>query len=168
MPEDNEDDLWPSEIVVNVLSPLMILRQQAEIISRRTQGLVTGDVRIAFIGSELKELCFDVLASAIGHRQRILTVRYPHEIPYPTLLMADVFTQDKFSSPFEEPLDQKYWHLQSDAEAARSRIAYSPSQFKTLLREIFNSTGTISILLSLIARSNELVAQTQPSSEPVK
>ena len=168
MPDDDENDLWPSEIMVNVLSPLMILRQQAEIISKRTQGIVIGDVRISFIGADLKELCFDVIASAIGHRQRGLTARYPHDVPYPTLLMADVFAQDKFPSPFDESLDQKHWHLQSDAEVARSRIAYSPSQFKGLLREIFNSSGTISILLSLIARSNELASQSLVSSEPVK
>ncbi|QJW97673.1 hypothetical protein FTUN_5250 [Frigoriglobus tundricola] len=41
---DDNSDLWLKDLVVDVLSPIMILNERAESLAKRTQGIVKGEV----------------------------------------------------------------------------------------------------------------------------
>lgn len=150
--EDSEVDLWPVDIDVDALSPLMILNQQAEILAKRTKGLVRGDISIDERTDEVSEILFDLLSPAASYRQRILTIRQSGDLVYPALITSHVFVDlgqgitpefgDKWS------VDPKEIYL--------SRLAYTPKALENYLSLIFSSLEVKAIILSLIARSNQL------------
>jgi hypothetical protein len=147
---DEEGDLWPDEITVDVVSPAMILNKQADALARRTQGMVRGDVSIEEVTHGPSTLFFDLVAPAASYRRRILAVRFSESLVYPAVLTS----HDKIELP-RGPTPATNWGLQAE-EARRSRVAYTPSEFERYLAAIFSSGRVKSAVLSLIAKSNEV------------
>lgn len=142
-------DLWPDDIAVEVLSPVMILKQQAEAISKKTKGLVKGDVRkISIENSE--EIAFDLLAPALGLREELLTVRYKRGYPYPSSVSAAAL---EGSLRLQSPQTPTNWEILEPENPCE--VAYTPVEFLTILRKVFGARDTLAVISSILARSNE-------------
>jgi hypothetical protein len=121
-------DLWSSEIRVNVLSPYTILQMQAGFLKKRTGGIIDAIVDKTE-NAESAEVTLDVLATALNHRERVLTASYnaPNK-PYP---------------------------VKVEAIGLLNEWASTEEQFMKLLRESLQSGPMNTLIQSLIARTNE-------------
>lgn len=145
-------DLWPTDLVVDVLSPTMILNEQAEALAKRTQGIVRGEV-LPGNSSDLEQLTFDLVAPAIGNRQRLLRVRYAPDLPYPVVLIASPLSRE-LHEMLLDAVDPKAWKL-NPQDVSQARLAHTPNEMREFLKRIFNAPTTRSMLFSFVARSNE-------------
>jgi hypothetical protein len=160
----DESDLWPADLVVDVRSPIMILNEQAEALSKRTKGIVKGEV-VSGVSGRFEQPSFDLVAPAVGVRHRILRVRYSKELPYPVVLIAGPLQrnivafadQPDFATPAE-------WNLAGD-EAAQARLAHTPNEVREFLKTIFNAPTSRATLFSLVARSNEVIGAVRSPTE---
>lgn len=165
MANDNSD-LWPPDLVVDVLSPIMILNEQAEALTKRTQGIVKGEV-LPGVAGKLKQVSFDLVAPALRIRQRILHVRYREEFPYPAVLIAGPLSRGSitFDPKSADHADPTEWMLSGD-EQHQARLAHTPSDVRELLKVVFNAPSNRATLFSLVARSNEVTGTVRGESEP--
>ena len=129
-------DLWSDDITVDVLTPLAILRAQVQGLERRTKGLLEVEINSQEKDREV-EHWFDLVAPALGFRERILQVIHGKFMVYPVRLFA-------------EGLDQG------------SGTAMSQEEFVNLLRKVLRSGQVRASIQSLIARSNETKAPSGP------
>lgn len=156
-------NLWPTETVsVNTLSPLAILRTQAENLTNLTQGLLIGEVITDDRQEEGVYHHFDMIAPALdGYRHRILTVKHDPSMLYPVSYSVAVR-----SSIVAPPARVKMGEAisasvnLSDVLTAKNSKAIGPvanteTEFIEVLRGVFNSGYVLSVINSLIARSNE-------------
>ena len=137
-------NLWPAETVsVETISPLAILRIQADNLTRMTQGLLEGDVVTSSYAVQVQH-SFDVVAPALnGYRHRILTVMHDKSLIYPVFFSTG--------------------EVEEEADIQVSSIAlgaYSEVEFLKMLSNALQSGYVLSVVNSLIARSNEALAET--------
>jgi len=131
----NVQSLWSPSIKATVMSPLAILRGQAEALL-----LLTGGVLMAQIVEETQEgrvsLSLDLVAPALqGSRHRILKVIHDYDRPYPAQLQAEIFN---------------------------SSLAFTDEEFTEKVAQVLRSTEVSSVAQSLIARANEALAAEAP------
>jgi hypothetical protein len=129
-------DLWSPEIRVDVLSPYTILQMQAGFLKKRTGGIIDAIVDKTE-NAESAEVTLDVVATALNHRERVLTAIYtaPNK-PYPVKVEA-IGIRDK------------------RANLIPYRWASTEEGFMNLLRESLQSEEMNTLIQSLIARTNE-------------
>ena len=159
-------NLWPTETVsVSTLSPLAILRTQAENLTELTQGLLIGEVTTDDRQEKGVYHHFDMIAPALdGYRHRILTVKHDPSMLYPVS-----YSVAKRQSLVAPPAKTKVasgissgvtLSTFSDMLAAAHPEAIGPvvnteAEFIQVLKEAFSSGYVLSVINSLIARSNE-------------
>jgi hypothetical protein len=137
--QDNIPDLWPDEIErTDVPTPLLILRIQANNLSKRTKGIIEAKVQnLTDNGKEREIYYFEVVAPALeGYTVRLFTAEHALSRVYPIIFYSNEF--------------------HDGAESAST-----PEEIYPLLQRIFTSRETTSLLMSLIARSNERQTSTQ-------
>src|SRR4051812_49307568 len=83
-------DLWSDKISQSILAPRAILAAQAERLSRRTGGLVEGQLD-AQENENNMVLRLDLFALALGFRETILTARHRQDRVYPVTIIAACF-----------------------------------------------------------------------------
>lgn len=137
----NIQSLWSPEIKAIVLSPLTILKGQADALA-----LQTGGVLVVEIDEERQEgtktISFDVVVPALnGSRHRILKVVQSEGQEYPAFVEAEVF---QF-----EPRSRKR--------------ADSDDKFTALVAEVLRSGQVLSVAQSLVARANEVLRTNAPA-----
>ncbi len=137
-------DLWDEDIKVDVLPPVVILRVQAEAISRKTHGILSATVRTEVEGSgeggkrNLEEThILELTAPAYGYSEEILKVVHPESRVYPA----------KIELP-----ERINW---GNGTVTHANTAATVDEFYTLLREALRSPLTRSSIDTLLARSNE-------------
>ena len=139
-------NLWAEDISNDVLPPLAILHAQAQFLAEVTRGMVEAEVlteadasgedgSIQHVQHHL-ELTAPALNAA---RFRILTVYHKRELVYPASVEAECF----------EPSDYDDYEAFSWPEALREE------EFLKILKTALRSKKVISLVHSLIARSNE-------------
>ena len=140
-------NLWPSTIKTDILTPLAILRAQANALSQATEGLLEARVDS---GEEKGKARHDlyVLAPALDCEHAIVRALHDPEMVYPVQLNARVALRS------EEPQN-----MFSDVECT------SDSAFLAALKNVLESQYVTSVVQSLIARSNERKAD-QESQPP--
>jgi hypothetical protein len=133
---DEEPDLWPADIKVDVLTPLMILNCQTATLRAKTKGLLAGEVKtMATDKNQIHH--FDIVAPVLdGYTHRLLTAQHLVQFVYP----VDVTASYEFQLGIQSI---KNWRCGDDIE------------FRMILSAIFSSREVKAILLSLIARCNE-------------
>jgi hypothetical protein len=147
----DEGDLWPDEITVDALSPAMILNQQAEALTRRTQGLVRGDLSVIEDPRTVSTLHFDLVAPAVPYRRRILVVRYNGNAVYPAVITShDAITLSSGTHPGVG------WGIEGFEDRQRPRVSYTPSEFEKYVAQILSSGRVKSAVLALIAKTNDV------------
>ena len=137
-------NLWPEETVsVAAVSPLAILRIQAENLTRMTQGLLQGDIVTSSYTTRVQH-SFDIVAPALnGYRHRILTITHDQSLIYPVFFSADEVEEGE-----------------TDPQVNRlARSAFSEAEFIQMLSNALQSGYVRSVVNSLIARSNETRAE---------
>lgn len=127
-------NLWPDDITVDVVTPAAILKAQASQLAASTKGLLLAEVNASRAGSQVVHQ-LDVIAPALGgYRHRLLQVSHRQDRVYPATV----------SGPGLEALSE--W---GDKEA------YTQQELLKLIGASLQSGEAKSLLLSLIARSNE-------------
>ena len=76
-------DLWGDEIDVNVVEPVIILKTQAELLSKRTHGLIQATVRSSFVSDQTWIHTLVLEANSIARYEDVLHLKYDNTNPYP-------------------------------------------------------------------------------------
>lgn len=88
-------DLWPQEIVFTpVLSPLTILRHQAELLGEKSRGVLKAEVKTGGAGAELFHELRLIAPALDNYSKPLLEVRHASDLPYPCQVLSDAFEQD--------------------------------------------------------------------------
>ena len=76
---DEIPDLWPADIRLDVRSPLVILKTQAELLSKHTKGLLECAGTTTEEGEQVQH-ALDLFARAVNYRDRKSTRRNSRHI----------------------------------------------------------------------------------------
>jgi hypothetical protein len=122
-------DLWPAEFgVLEVVPPVAILREQAQLLASKTNGLVHGNVN-GFGSGNIIQFNFDLFAPALNYTFRLFTIEHGVD-PYPVKIMAGEL--------FSQPL-----------------VAADPEQFAEMLKNVLASDKVLKVIRSLITQSKK-------------
>lgn len=157
------NSLFPEDIRSDVQSPFAILETQAMALSEQTGGILTGEVQIMNPNQDGDtEVTFDFYAPHIGFRFRVLRVVHKQNQPYPALVHAGYFRDN----PFETIAQSLSGSILSTGPRVKPKNeAASDVEFIDLLKKVFESPDVKGMAVSLIARSNEVLAERQRKAE---
>lgn len=146
----NTDSVWPDDIHSKIRSPSMILNIQADALTTQTGGILEGDLRSMYEGSNVKHI-FGVVAKILNHRRTILVAVHSETEVYPVEVSAECFGDDvnRSVNPIMEFLEAKMGREDETVSAA------SDYEFLKVLRRVFDSPPVKAAIVSLIALSNE-------------
>ena len=82
---DEIPDLWPADIRLDVRSPLVILKTQAELLSKHTKGLLECAVTTTEEGEQVQH-ALDLFARAVNYRERVFSAQHKKKEAYPVLV----------------------------------------------------------------------------------
>ena len=158
------NSLFPEDIRSDIRTPFAILETQAAVLSEQTGGLLAGEVQIVNPNnSGDTEVTFDFYAPHIGFRFGVLRVVHKPDRPYPALVHADCF---RAGNPFEEMRGRTIGAFPPPGARDKPKNeAASDIEFTKLLKTIFESSDVKGMAVSLIARSNEVLAERQRTAE---
>jgi hypothetical protein len=138
-------DLWGDDIDVDVVSPHVILKTQAEAIARRTKGLLTAEVSTSaepdddFNFTSTHKLL--ILARSIGYEgEELLQIQHPDKRYYPLSI--------------EVPSGIVWDYSDSDTPTCYRRCN-DQDELIAALRTVLTSPPTKATLNNLLARVNE-------------
>jgi hypothetical protein len=139
--------VWPDDIKVDVLTPLMILRAQVEPLKRMTKGQLQVQVNtLSSAEAEKVTHSMDLVAPNLGnYRHGILAVTHSREFVYPAEFEAACF-QPNLDDP-----EKSLRTLVGDPP----NVADSEERFIELLTEVLRSRQVKSVIQSLLARIHE-------------
>ena len=129
---DTIPSLWPDSINASVLTPLAILRIQANALGKATKGLLEARVHSVRSGESVQHQV-DVIAKALDYTHRILSVTHNATLVYPAQVKAQVDVTGEI--------------LEQTAAHDEALIG--------VVKEVLRSEYVTSVVSSLIARSNE-------------
>lgn len=136
----NIQSLWSPDIKAEVMSPLTILKGQAEALALQTGGVLLAEVTSESMEGGRVALSFDLVAPALrGSRHRILKVLHSQNLPYPAEVQAEVFWREGGSS-----------------------YPHTDEEFVDAVATVLRSTQVASVAQSLVARANEVLAEKAP------
>jgi hypothetical protein len=159
-------NLWPDDIKVDVLPPLVILRAQASKIHQLTKGVLLGEVTSIEGSDGFVTHRLDLIAPALDNRRvRILSATH-REGFYPVVIEAECY-RPKARSVAEMMhlgtlFDMKVGTTWPDATNWRP-VAAGQSEFVKYIGEVLKSKEVRAVIDSLLALSNE---KNQPAEEP--
>ncbi|HGJ66429.1 TPA: hypothetical protein ENS27_13785 [bacterium] len=143
-------DLWPDKIAIDekIITPVTILRQQASLLSDKTQNVLEGEVEDVKNTSEPYDFhyAFYIIAPNLNnYRYRLLDIFYNISPLYPLRVELETDIYKEISPKFKS---QK-----------RTIGATSEKDFLDLLKEIFNSKKVLRVI-------SVLLSQSDPSYDP--
>lgn len=130
-------NLWP-EFNVDVLTPVAILRTQAELLSKNTRGILVGEVETEEAEGRVQHRLVVVAPAYNSYRHTLLTVSHDDALPYPVLVKALSLL---VRTDFDE--GEVYPEAADDEELIK------------LVGRALRSDDTRSTIISLIAKSND-------------
>lgn len=145
--------LWPEDIKVDILAPLVILRAQANALAEITQDILRAEVR-STTTEKMEIHRLDLIATVFRSRHRILKARHRRDRAYPVTIEATCFDPEPPKTLLERGLAQ----LAQESlvsKPPRGRRAATQQEFISLVGEVLRSAEVRSLIDSLIARSNE-------------
>lgn len=141
-------DLWGHAISVDVLTPAAILNTQAALLKRKTQGIVIAELETTTDSKNVVTIKLDLVAPAVdSFRASVLAVRHKADYVYPALVSTAAFA-GKGGGTFGDLA----W---GGVEDRMSQLAETETQFVSFLQDALQSGFILSIVQSLIAKSNE-------------
>jgi hypothetical protein len=143
---DEPKDLWPAGIRVSVRTPFMILRAQADFLAMRTKGLIKAELE-RVVEKQSVTINFDIMSAATSrYRTRLLAVIHAENQVYPAIIEARAFGEEQARFP-----------VTSRVSTDRHR-ANTEDEFLDLVARVFSSGGTLSIIQSVLASTNEVIS----------
>lgn len=174
-------DLWPPEVKVDVLSPLVILKTQASYLSSKTGGVLLAQINTTH-SNQLIQHHFDLIAPALGgYGVRLLAATHAIDNPYPVTVTSEAFdplpplNQPSLSGPMQAVAELATAQATAmSAFTGRTRPwppekrAVSDDEFIALVREVLTSDRVRARISSLLARINANKAESSngPSQPP--
>ncbi len=149
-------DLWSSDIQVDVLTPVAILRMQVSYFDKKTQGILQAGVSTT--STDDRHLHgLDLIAPLLDHyRKTLLTAEHRRDEAYPVVITSQALVpEDKRSGkkPYFDEIEVPGGVGQVDPSR---REANTQEEFIELVRQVLQSGTVRSLIQSLIARSNEV------------
>jgi hypothetical protein len=154
-------DLWPPDVEVkDVVSPVAIMRYQANQLRVRTRGLLEGDVR-SITSEEQAVVCheFDIVAPSLGgYRYNLFSATHRMDLVYP---VSVVFQAAAPSIPGTSVAIEGVGPTMVQAVSrltgltSSGKKAATQTEFVDVIREILSSPHAKSVIHSLIARIND-------------
>lgn len=138
-----EPSYWPSDFSVKVLSPLAILRIQANALSAQTQQLLEAEVVTTSTPQQVSHQLQLVAPALDGERRTVITANHAANELYPVTVEAAMF----------EPIPDHY-----DPERDWRPEAPTSQKFKELVKRVLQSDQVRATVESLLARSQEVWA----------
>jgi hypothetical protein len=139
--EQKLEDLWPGTIAEpSFKAPAVILREQADLLGRRTKGVVRAEVRPMeqLKGSKRISFSFNIVAPFLNnYRLRLLTIWHEPTKVYPTFISSSLLP----ASAEDEQSDQRV--VQADTE----------KDFRERVKELFAHETTVRAIESLWVQS---------------
>ncbi|MGV3723021.1 MAG: hypothetical protein ACO1SX_19145 [Actinomycetota bacterium] len=124
--------LWP-ELKVDAVTPAAVLRVQATSLEKLTRGILLGRV----VGGEAGDQAYlhlDVVAPSLDTTVRMVTITHKLGFPYPAVVK---------------------W-LEMSSATFNDTHASSDTQLERILEAALSSSGVMSAIHSLLARSNDV------------
>jgi len=130
--------LWPKEITPEIVTPLAILKPQAEVLKDITNGILLGEVSVSQDAEQKKTyLTLDIIAPELGnYRQQVLRVSHEAGRSYPAYVEAECIGLGE--------------------EVNQTNRAATDHDLYNLVAKVLQSDAVKSLAASLIARSNEI------------
>ncbi len=147
---DTIPNLWPEEFKVNVQSPLTILRVQAEQLGKVTRGILAGTVETETSKERVQHRLVVIAPAYNGYRHTLIVATHDANLPYPTEVRAEGLGEER-SDRYAPPHPM----LPDEMRTVYPR-AYDDGQMQNLVQRALTSAETRAVILSLIAKSNEV------------
>ena len=159
----NIDTLWPRYIRPDVMSPSLILKVRAEALKTQTNGILYAEINSEEIDEgENIRLTFDIIVPLLDdYRHSILMVGHAKDFPYPAIVDAEVFRDDK--SSFRVLLERGFIGAITGKPINR---ADNDEEFSALIDKVVWSSQVGTALQSLIARAKEALIENEQSDSP--
>lgn len=141
-------DLWPESLRVDVLTPYAVLSAQATKLTEKTQGLVEGRVTTRALPPGLWLHIFDLVAPVLSFRYTLFRLWHRESMPYPAVLWRG-------REPSTKPSDIAR-ALSEDRMEPGSDLIWNEEKLLHALQGVFQNPVTLSVVESLISRSNEV------------
>ena len=130
------EDLWPDEFDAGCeMPPIIILREQARQLAKKTNGLIDGFVAVEGDEKSLTLFFYLKVPALEGYTYRLLLVKHPLDPPY--------------------PLEVTVAAGGGDSEVFR---AGSKEEFLAVLRRVFSSPATKRLVAALMANAQAVTA----------
>ncbi len=155
--------LWPEDIRVDVLSPLTILRVQAESLGKATRGILKGAIETESSEKQLQHRLVVVAPAYHGYRHTLITALHGLDLPYPVEVRAESLERSEkrdvlVPSMTDVIIGRKHYY------ETYFPVANDDAQMLKLVQEALRSGPTRALITSLIAKSNEVNARPSPDS----
>jgi hypothetical protein len=152
---DTIPNLWSPDINVNTLTPSAVLRAQAGMLGKMTKGILTAQVTALERDNDRIEHTLDLRAPALeNYRYRVLTAYHRKNLVYPVTVSAECFEQGGSKEYYDHN------------EGWVSPEASGETEFIELVGSVLRSPEVVSVIHSLIARSNEQPESENPPTQP--
>lgn len=158
MSTTNVTDLWPDDIHADVLSPAMVLHAQVEALAKKSGGILRVDVRTD-MNQEKIELSLDLIAPAVNdYRITLLKVWHDPDMVYPATVKSRGLLPAQ-ARRGEMPQIPLMAYPPHESSMPDERTAETQEEFIKVISDILRSGWVRSLIQSLIARSNEALAE---------
>lgn len=143
-------DLWPDEVkVTSVVSPIAILKHQAGLLARKTNGLLEAEVASTNVGENFVEHELRLIVPALNrYATTLLSVRHNRERVYPCIVRSPD-SYEGAALTIGAAIRATFSDIPKDTELG------SPTELIGELSKALSSTTTKSLIFSLLAQINE-------------
>lgn len=150
-------DLWSDDIKVDVVPPLAILRAQAGFLEQKTRGILQARVVSTTEFGRQEQHALDLIAPALNqYRKTLLVAKHPLDVLYPVIVRAESFSPPERWFPAQVGgAAGVFQAMNPNSLKEDERRANTQDEFIGLVRDVLRSGYALSIIQSLIARSNE-------------
>ena len=152
-----KQSLWPSEIKPGIQIPFAILQQQAEALTKQTEGLLVGEVKVSHNEDRsVTHVALDMVVPLLdNYRHRVLSVTHRANLIYPAEVDAELFRRTASARLEVDP----------SGRTGRPNEAASDNQLLELVKKVLESVEVKALAISLIAKVTELMEQRQRQAE---
>ena len=162
-------DLWSDDIHTDVLSPVMVLNAQIPALDKKASGILRAEVR-SETNQQKVEHSLDLIAPALNdYRITLLKVWHDPELVYPAMVKSRGLlpSQTKVARLPESLLGMIGPTKQTTLPDERA--AETQEEFVKIVGDALRSGWVRSLIQSLIARSNDVLAdkaKARPNGAP--
>ena len=147
-------DLWPSDIATHrVKSPVVILREQASLLGKKTSNIIQAEVQMLLTSADADNefgYAFFIVAPALNnYRYQLLTVWHQVDL-YP----VQIFVEGQILEELGSGVQIEHEYNQHSPEDIPYIAVDSEEQFLDNLAKVFGSSKTKRVITALLSQSD--------------